>query len=57
MDFENFNKALQKCGISAEQAIEACQLFSQSLLGPETSAESVNSNSKTDLEIFEQKWW
>ena len=59
MDFERFEsewffEAMQKCGISIEEAIKACQLFSQSLLGPETGAEAVNPNSKTDLEIFEQ---
>ena len=59
MDFERFEsewffEAMQKCGITIEEAIKACQLFSQSLLGPETGAEAVNPNSKTDLEIFEQ---
>lgn len=60
MDFERFEsewlfiKAIQECGITTEQAIKACQLFSQSLLGPETGAEAENPNSKTDLEIFEQ---
>ena len=41
-------------GISADEFSKALVLISQSLLGPETGAETVNSNSKTDLEIFEQ---
>lgn len=41
-------------GITVEEFEEALTLLSQSLLGPETGAETVISNSKSDLEIFDQ---
>jgi hypothetical protein len=41
-------------GITAEEFEKALLKMSQSLLGPETGAETVIPNSKTDLEIFDQ---
>lgn len=48
-----FIAASSQSGISADEFTKALALISQSLLGPETGAETVISNSKTDLEIFE----
>lgn len=50
---ELFN-VMREYGISTEECIERLEIFSQSLLGPETGAETVISNSKSDLEIFDQ---
>ena len=51
---EAFNKLGSCCGWSAEELSTALVKFSQSLSGPQTSGETVESNQKTDLEIFEQ---
>lgn len=41
-------------GITVDEFEKALLKMSQSLLGPETGAETVIPNSKTDLEIFDQ---
>lgn len=46
-------KVMQNYGITVEKCVERLEIISQSLLGPETCAETVIPNSKTDLEIFE----
>ena len=51
---EAFSKLRNYCAYSAQEIAEGLEKFSQMLNGPQTSGETVESNQKTDLEIFEQ---
>ena len=51
---EKINKATIGYLVTTEEMQIALEKISQNHLGPETCAETVNPNSKSDLEIFDQ---